>query len=335
MKSVVLIIIAVLLLFSIRKYNDRKYNDKNINSNEYLNDIKNKKIYNKYIPNISVNYVDYKTLQGFHFTPQNKLHKGIIVCYGGSEGSPNFDKAKNLANKGYETLAVFMFGMKNQNEKLSKIPLEQFEDVLSYINKTIKPKETITLLGASKGAEYILNLATKYKEISNLILIAPSSYNFAGLDFENYGSSWSWKGKDLPFVDFKKCSFLTLLRSMIIPNIINSPICYKNIYDSSLKNDIQIKQKLIELEKVDCNILMIVGGKDEVWDSYSMSKIIKNSTKNSTIKYYKDAGHVFEGNGTIILSNTKIKSGGNIESNKKAELESEKDIDIFLKLHHK
>lgn len=34
---------------------------------------------------------------------------------------------KRLAEEGYETLAVFMFGMKNQKKTLARIPLEQFE----------------------------------------------------------------------------------------------------------------------------------------------------------------------------------------------------------------
>ena len=86
-----------------------------------------------------------------------------------------------------------MFAMKNQEQTLRKIPLEQFEDVINYINKNIKDNKPISVLGASKGAEYALNLASKYSEIDNLILMAPSSYNFAGLDFKDYGSSSTYK----------------------------------------------------------------------------------------------------------------------------------------------
>lgn len=39
----------------------------------------------------------------------------------------------------------------NQPKTLARIPLEQFEDVLSYIDH-----DTITLIGVSKGAEYAL-----------------------------------------------------------------------------------------------------------------------------------------------------------------------------------
>ena len=69
-------------------------------------------------------------MQGFRFVPKEKSHKGLVICFGGSEGSPNFENAKRLAKDGYETLALFMFGMKNQEQTLRKIPLEQYEDVI-------------------------------------------------------------------------------------------------------------------------------------------------------------------------------------------------------------
>ena len=36
-----------------------------------------------------------------------------------------------------------MFGMKNQEQTLRKIPLEQFEDVINYINKNVYFKKNI------------------------------------------------------------------------------------------------------------------------------------------------------------------------------------------------
>lgn len=58
-----------------------------------------------------------------------------------------------------------MFRMKNQLTALVKIPLEQFEDALKHVDREIKDNSPITVLGASKGIEYVLNLATRYNEI--------------------------------------------------------------------------------------------------------------------------------------------------------------------------
>ena len=191
-----IVIILVVLVFIIRIYNDHKNKDINVlNFPEYYKDVTNISLYPTDINGVDVTYVDEGGMQGFRFVPKEKSHKGLVVCFGGSEGSPNFETAKRLAEEGYETFALFMYGMKNQQQTLRKIPLEQFEDVISYINKNVKDNKPISVLGASKGAEYALNLASKYPEIDNLILISPSSYNFAGLDFKDYGSSWTYKGK--------------------------------------------------------------------------------------------------------------------------------------------
>lgn len=56
-----------------------------------------------------------------------------------------------------------MYGMRNQQQTLRKIPLEQFEDVISYINKNVKDNKLISVLGASKGAD--ISCENKYGDV--------------------------------------------------------------------------------------------------------------------------------------------------------------------------
>ncbi|TKW70783.1 MAG: acyl-CoA thioesterase, partial [Bradyrhizobium icense] len=125
-----IVIILVVLVFILRIYNDHKYKDINaLKIPEYYKDVTNISLYPTDIDGVDVTYVDEGRMQGFRFVPKEKSHKGLVICFGGSEGSPNFETAKRLAEEGYETFALFMFGMKNQEQTLRKIPLEQFEDV--------------------------------------------------------------------------------------------------------------------------------------------------------------------------------------------------------------
>lgn len=330
----IITIAMTMLVFTLRFYNDYKYGKDSLTSAEYYNDVTNLSLYPKKINGVEVRVIDEDTFQGFHLIPEKKTHKGVVVCYGGSEGSPNFEEAQRLAKEGYETLAVFMFGMKNQQKTLVKIPLEQFEDVLKYVNKNIEGKTPITVLAASKGAEYALNLATKYDEISNLVLIAPSAYTFAGLDFDNYGSSWTWKGKEIEYVDIKNSSFLTFIKNIIVPIIIKSPVQYKAIYDNAAEQDLERTRKLIPAQNIKANILMIVGEDDQMWGSYEMAKIIQSYNKNAIISSHKNAGHIFEGNGVLNTPNIRIRLGGTSDGNKKAKLEEEKVINNFLNQYH-
>ena len=330
------VIIIIALVFILRIYNDKKYKDINtLNFPEYYKDVTNISLYPTDIDGVDVTYVDEGKMQGFRFVPKEKSHKGLVICYGGSEGSPNFENAEILAKEGYETFALFMFGMKNQEQTLRKIPLEQFEDVINYINKNIKDNKPISVLGASKGAEYALNLASKYPEIDNLILIAPSAYNFAGLDFKDYGSSWTYKGEELPYIDIKKSSFNSFLKKIIVPAIIKSPISFKDTYNSAIEKDSSSQEKLIPVKNVKANILMIAGEDDLMWDSLAMAKKIKDQNPNAKIYPYKGAGHIFAGNGVLNLGKIIIATGGTTESNEKARSESRKTIDAFLKENHK
>lgn len=190
-------------------------------------------------------------------------------------------------------------------------------------------------MGASKGAEYALNLACKYPEIDNLILMSPSSYNFAGLDFKDYGSSWTYKGKQLPYIDIKKSSFSSFLKNIIVPTIIKSPISYKETYKSAIEQDPSSQEKLIPVKNVKANILMIVGEDDLMWDSFAMAKKIKEQNPNAKIYSYKGAGHIFAGNGVLNLGRIRIATGGTTEGNEKARSESRKTIATFLKENHK
>lgn len=332
--SIVIILLA--LVFILRMYNDHKYKDSNnLKLPKYYKDVNDISLYPTDIDGVDVTYVDEGRMQGFRFVPKEKIHKGLVICFGGSDGSPNFDNAKRLAEEGYETFALFMYGMKSQEQTLRKIPLEQFEDVINYINKNVKDNKPISILAASKGSEYALNLASKYHEIDNLVLIAPSSYNFAGLDFKDYGSSWTYKGKELPYIDIKKSSLKSFLKNIIVPAIIKSPISFKDTYNSAIEKDSSSQEKLIPVKDVKANILMIVGEDDLMWDSLSMANKIKEENPKAKIYSYKGAGHIFAGNGIINIKNVRIATGGTAEGNKKAKVESIKAIDAFLKENHK
>ena len=107
-----IVVILVILVFSLRIYNGHKYKDTNtLNFPEYYKDVTNISLYPTDIDGVDVTYVDEGRMQGFRFVPKKKLHKGIVICFGGSEGSPNFENAKILAKEGYETFALFMLSL--------------------------------------------------------------------------------------------------------------------------------------------------------------------------------------------------------------------------------
>lgn len=328
----VILLVLALALFAVRQFNERRYpmveSDKQM---AYMMTPTNIEAYPKTVEGATVTYVDHQAMQGFHFVPKEKRHEGVIICFGGSEGSPNFAMAARLAEEGYETLAVFMFGMPHQPKTLVDVPLEAFEDVLDYAKPLLSDGEPLTVLGASKGAEYALNLATKYKRIDKLILIAPAAYNFSGLDFEKLGSSWTWQGKELPYIDVRQSDFGVFFRDMLLPSVINTPVAYKNIYDSAIDKDTKREDKLIPVETIQAKMLLIAGEDDQVWNSATMGDLIKKQLPDKvTFASYKDAGHIFRAKPYIRSKGFAMKTGGSQEGNRIAGEQSWQTIKAFL-----
>lgn len=332
-----LVVLVGIIIIGIRFINGSQNATLSKGMPKYVKEPTNKSSFPKKIGSIDIKVIDYKSAQGFHLQPKVQKYKGVIVVFGGSEGSPNFDLALSYAKQGYEVFSMYMFGQKNQPKILSKIPLEQFEDIQDFINGHAQNKETISVVGASKGSEYALNLAVHYKDIEHVILIAPSAYNFSGFDFRNGGSSWTFKGKELPYIDIQKGDMKIFVRDAVLPMILNSSITYRNVYDSAIEKEPHKQKKIIPVKNTTADLLIITGSNDLMWSSAEMAKTIaKERQQSTTVKIYQNAGHIFSGNGKTYINGTTISTGGNEKANKLANEDSQKLMFKTLESwHHK
>ena len=325
-----------LLIIGVRTYNDHVYGGEayRFDAPAYFRDPANLSLYPTNIDGVDVRRVDDGAAQGFHLVPHEIKHKGAIIVYGGSDGTPNYAQAVYFAKNGYEVLSLFMFGQKNQPKTLARVPLEQFGQALRYVETHAKSASPLTVMGTSKGAEYVLNLTSKYPQINNAILAAPSAYNFNGLDFENYGSSWTWQGKELPYIDIQKTSLGHFIGDMIIPMIVKAPVTYKNAYQTAVDMDKDSESKKISLN-TKANILIIAGSDDQMWNSAGMGKSIKDQRpQNTDLAIYGGAGHVFAGNGVLSTGSTRMNVGGTTNANTRAARESHKLMYDRLQVWH-
>jgi acyl-coA thioesterase len=325
-----------LLIVGVRAYNDHVYGGETykFDAPAYFSDPANLSLYPTNIDGVDVRRVDDGAAQGFHLVPREIKHKGTIIVYGGSDGTPNYAQAVDFAKNGYEVMSLFMFGQKNQPKTLARVPLEQFEQTLRYVEAHARSASPLTVMGVSKGAEYALNLTSKYPQINNAILAAPSAYNFNGLDFENYGSSWTWQGKELPYIDIQKTSLGHFIGDMIIPMIVKAPVTYKNAYQTAVDMDKDSESKKISLN-TKANILIIAGSDDQMWNSAGMGKSIKDQRpQNTDLAIYGGAGHVFAGNGVLSTGSMRMNVGGTTNANTRAARESHKLMYDRLQVWH-
>ena len=323
---VLLIIILALglIIFGLRTYNENKYKPEDYNPEAELppTDLSQ---YDTNLEGIEVTRVEGDYMNGFHLKPEEKRHPGVVITFGGSEGSPNYWAAEPFAQGGYEVLSLFFFGMENQQKELVEVPLDFFSEVLTYIDENIEDGEIITVYGVSKGAELGLNLAVRYPEIDNVILGAPAEFSYMGLSYENYGdlkSSWTWKGEPVPFIDMSKGDgreAFNLFKAMLL----NESIAYRPGYESAANNDPNREEARIKVEDTEANILLIAGSEDKMWQAdVAAQHIYEMRPENTELHIFEGAGHIFRDDGRAYSNGISLEMGGTKEANEKAGQES-------------
>lgn len=102
----------------------------------------------------------------------------------------------------------------------------------------------------------------------------------------------------------------------------------------AIKSDKSLVKKVIPVKDVKAHIMIIVGEDDQMWNSPAMAKKIKEQKPDTEINLYKDAGHLFLGNGVLSTPEMMMRTGGSLYANEKANTESQKAINNFLLEKH-
>ncbi len=312
----ILLILMIVSVFLLRAYNHFSYSKyQQAEDNSIYSDPQNLDLYPTDLDGVDVKHIEGNYLNGFHLKPNNKTEKGVIVTFGGSEGSPAYYEAVSFAKGGYEVLSLFSFGMPNQKARLSKIPLDFFDEVLDYIHQNIAESTPLTLYGGSKGAELILNLVNYYPEIDHLILMAPSAYTFNGLDYDNLASSWTYKGEELPYISTMQAGFTDYI-GFLIGMVTGAPTSYEALYRTAIENTSDAETKKILRKAVDVDMLIFAGGQDRMWPSALMAETIKETQgERAEVHIYDEAGHIFAGDGYMASDYGIIAVGGDEKTN--------------------
>jgi dienelactone hydrolase len=246
--------------------------------------------------------------------PPKKL--GVLVL-GGSDGGIPSRRAKIIAENGFPTLALAYFKTKRTPEYLDMIPLEYFDKPIEWLTKNEHTQGgKIVVIGESKGAELALLLASRKPEISGVVAFVPGAVVFQGTPkvFWPPRSSWSYMGKQIPFVPYN-LSNLSDLKNVL------------GIHRNSLKQQEAVKKALIPVNKIKGPVLLFSAANDGVWPSVEMSDMIMRSLKDQKFSYtyehitYANAGH------TMTES---YMMGGTEEGNRKARVDSIERMLSFL-----
>jgi len=209
----------------------------------------------------------------------------LIVAFGGGEGgnawtSDRWSKTRQqFLDEGYAFLAIGYFGMKNTSASLDRISLNAVYDTIIQHASNNPQIDTskIALLGASKGAELILNLASRYNEVDAVVAMVPSHVSFPAITIMANTSSWHYNNEEVPFVPAPWSTVGPALKGDLY-----------TAHQLMLEDEDAVRKAAIPVEKINGPIFLLSAQNDEQWPSSYMSKqLIKRLDSASFGHYYE------------------------------------------------
>jgi len=230
------------------------------------------------------------------FYTENTSSKTIVFLGGSSNEdlSTILPLSALMASHGFNVLALAYFGQKGLNSALAEIPLEYFEKVFAWLEKSpITNCKELYVYGGSIGAVLALLLASRYPVITKVVAVNPIAWCFQGLTIKRV-SLWTYGGKPLPFIKFAWLSSLANMMSCIMKN---KPWGFAYHYRKSLEAANNREEARIKVENSNADILLFGGQKDGWWDTHDaclkiMEELARHNYQQS-YEYvtYENGGH--------------------------------------------
>jgi esterase/lipase len=216
---------------------------------------------------------NYGKLETKLFSPEDG-GKSLLVAFGGSEGGNTFaseqtkDIRNEFLNRGFHFLSINYFGTKGLPKYIDRISLDAVYDIIQQTGKNLNiSNDNIVLLGASRGGELILNLASNFK-FRGVIALVPSSVTIPNLQNKNPTSSWILNQKQIEFIDIEE----TVLKKE----------GWSKAVEKSVKNQKASNPGFIKAENIKGFVILTSGKSDDLWPSYYMcNKMIERMEKNN------------------------------------------------------
>jgi dienelactone hydrolase len=200
----------------------------------------------------------------------------LVVAFGGGSGGNDWernylkDKRDSILAHGFAVLAIGYFKTENSPGSLDRISLNAIADtILSIARRTPQIDTTrIILMGASKGGELVLNLASRYPFFKGVIALSTSHVSFPAITISANTSSWMYNGKEVTYVPAPFKTIWPALKGDLL-----------GAFSMMLENKEAVTQAEIEVEKINGPICIVSADQDEQWPAKEMSEQLMERLK--------------------------------------------------------
>jgi dienelactone hydrolase len=216
----------------------------------------------------------------------------LIVAFGGSQGGNTWtedywsEMRVKFLNQGYAVLSIGYFNVEGIPKTLDRISLNAIYDTIKNISNNPKiNKESIMLLGTSRGGELVLNLASRFNDFDAVVALVPAHVRLPAGSITANTSGWTFEGQELPFLQIPYRAILTSIAGN-----------KQKAWEIILGEENSTPEAEIEVEKMNCPILLLSAKDDKEWPSQYMCDKIVNRLSDNNYKYYYehisvDGGH--------------------------------------------
>lgn len=244
--------------------------------------------------------IDYRgeDSRGSYFAPSREGTYPAVLALGGSDGGTPQYFADLLVPEGFACLSLAYWATPETQPWFTEIPLERIERGLRWLVNRPEAKTLggrVALVGVSKGAELALLVAASFPElVGSVVAYTPSSVIWQGFDLTlpagETRSSWSFRGKALPYVSIPLGTE---------PAQSSKGISWLPMTEAGLSHDPEgVHAATIEVEKCTGPVLLVSGGDDRVWPAARMCEMLTDrmasygKSDRITHLHYPKAGHM-------------------------------------------
>lgn len=238
------------------------------------------------------------------FRPSSPSQCPGVIVLGGYGGGFKWCEAVAalLASRGYATLALAFFGASGLPPTLQNIPLEYFERAIAWFcSQQFLAHGTIGLIGASKGAELALLLASRHEQIGAVVALRGSAFVHQALGVDlvrtlRGQAAWTLGGEPLPYLRcrVRAGTALRLLSDLVA----RRPTSFAPLYTAELNDPERCEAAAIPVESIRGAVLLVSGSDDPVLPARQLHDLVLRRLERYRHGYphehlcYAGAGHL-------------------------------------------